>query len=281
MKMLAPLGGLPAAIVPCVTGRRLLVPAGIMNASKTRVQGQAPAGAGQTMAKSGPWIIRSLLTRLSHSQRLPQFIKFCMVGGSGTVVDMVALYLLADPKSLGLNLTLSKVCAAETALVNNFLWNDLWTFRRTNDNAPPRGIFRRLLLFNAICGSGIVFAVVLLHVFHTWLGWNLYISNLLAILIVTLWNFGMNARYNWGAGGASGMHAARGPTSRLVLVAAAALFLAGPPRGGKSFPYPSMAVMETPHSRYCATRGGTPRALAAPQALSMNHPQRTGLRNEA
>lgn len=167
-------------------------------------------------------------------ERLAQFIKFCLVGGSGVFVDMGMLFLLADPKCLGLNLTLSKVLAAESALANNFLWNELWTFRQRPSpvrrervplagegkcplSAPggegrgevpaPRftvspsrrfaGIARRFLLFNAICGVGIALAVLLLHLFHSWLGWNLYLSNLLAIILVTCWNFGMSALICW------------------------------------------------------------------------------------
>jgi len=164
--------------------------------------------------------------------RFVQFTKFCMVGGSGVVVDMGILYLLADPSRLALNITLSKICAAEVAMINNFIWNELWTFRqspspggeggpeyqRTIDgearagarvgqisalNSQPttlhrRGsVFRRFLLFNAICGIGIGLAVLLLHLFHTWLAWNIYLSNLFAIILVTCWNFGMNARFNW------------------------------------------------------------------------------------
>jgi dolichol-phosphate mannosyltransferase len=176
-------------------------------------------------------------------ERLVQFVKFCLVGGSGVFVDMGMLFLLADPKCLGLNLTLSKVLAAETALANNFLWNELWTFRSTRlasdggrdqsegrvslsssneETCPPlgsrgagvrsrtilqpstlhshqfSGILCRFLLFNAICGLGIGLAVLLLHLFHTWLGWNRYVSNLLAIILVTCWNFGMNTKFSWG-----------------------------------------------------------------------------------
>lgn len=154
-----------------------------------------------------------LVDSLFRSERLRQFIKFCAVGASGTVVDMTALFLLADPKTLGLNVTLSKVCAAETALINNFVWNELWTFKpalsfpASVGRASPRagswagpsapGRLSRFLRFNGICGAGIVFAVLLLHFFHTLLGWNLYLSNLLAIGLVTLWNFGMNAQFNW------------------------------------------------------------------------------------
>jgi putative flippase GtrA len=36
-----------------------------------------------------------------------------------------------------------------------------------------------------------------LNLFHGGLKWNLYVSNLLAIVMVTFWNFGMNARFNW------------------------------------------------------------------------------------
>jgi dolichol-phosphate mannosyltransferase len=125
------------------------------------------------------------------------------VGGSGLFVDMGILFLLADPKCLGLNITVSKVIAAETAMINNFVWNELWTFRHSRSDIRHSsfdlrsGLLRRFLLFNAICGIGIALAVLLLHLFHTFLGWNLYLSNLLAIILVTCWNFGMNARFNW------------------------------------------------------------------------------------
>ncbi len=140
--------------------------------------------------------------KLPLPDRLRQFVKFCLVGGSGVLVDMGVLYVLADPKTLAVNLAFSKVCAAEIALVNNFLWNELWTFRTlSHPMGEGRGEgFPRLrwfLFFNAICGIGILFAVLVLHLFHTLLGWNLYLSNLLTIALVTLWNFGMNVRFNW------------------------------------------------------------------------------------
>jgi dolichol-phosphate mannosyltransferase len=113
---------------------------------------------------------------------------------------MGVLYLLADPKMLAVNVTLSKICAAEAAMLNNFVWNEVWTFKQgTAVDSPHKGWFVRLLRFNGICGIGIGLAVLLLHVFHTWIGWNLYLSNLLAIVGVTCWNFGMNARFNWTA----------------------------------------------------------------------------------
>ena len=113
-------------------------------------------------------------------------------------VDMAVLCVLADPKFLALNVTLSKLCAAEAALISNFTWNELWTFRcARHPNAHKGGLLRRLLTFNAICGIGVGLAVILLQIFYAGFRWNLYVSNLLAIVLVTVWNFGMNARFNW------------------------------------------------------------------------------------
>jgi len=148
----------------------------------------------------------SVVFRILHSDRLPQFVKFCLVGGSGVFVDMGVLFLLADPRCLGLGVTLSKICSAEAALISNFVWNERWTFREATPppaSADPRegrawkGILARLVSFNAICGVGIALAVLLLHIFHSLLCWDLYLSNAVAILTATFWNFGMNARFNW------------------------------------------------------------------------------------
>ena len=146
----------------------------------------------------------SIVSQVFRSERFPQFVKFCLVGGSGLFVDMGVLFLLADPRCLGLNVTVSKICSAEAALTSNFILNEFWTFRpaltpqRFNGSTRTKsGVFQRFLLFNAICGIGIWLAVILLHVIHTKLGLNLYLSNLLAILLITLWNFGLNVTFNW------------------------------------------------------------------------------------
>jgi dolichol-phosphate mannosyltransferase len=134
----------------------------------------------------------------SHVRSFHRFCKFCIVGLGGTLVDMGMLYIFADQKMLGLNVSLGKFCAAEIALLNNFLWNELWTFKgRSSGRVPGSGPARRLVVFNMVCGVGIGLAVLLLNLFYTWCGLNLYLSNLLAVGLVTLWNYGLNARFNW------------------------------------------------------------------------------------
>lgn len=131
-------------------------------------------------------------------QLFRRYAQFCVVGGSGVVVDMAVLHLLAAPGMLGWNISLSKVIAAEVAIVNNFLWNDLWTFHGlVAEQDSWRQRFGRFLKFNLICTAGIGLSVALLNAQVYWLHLNLYLANLISIIVVSLWNFFLNLRFGW------------------------------------------------------------------------------------
>jgi dolichol-phosphate mannosyltransferase len=135
---------------------------------------------------------------------LPQskLFRFCVVGASGVVVDMSMLFLLSDPTMLGFGLTRSKIAAAEVAIVNNFLWNDAWTFREAARSEPGlRAKFRRFLGYNVICIAGVALNVVILNLLFNLAGINRYVANAIAIVAVTAWNYGLNKRLNWSVKG--------------------------------------------------------------------------------
>ena len=139
------------------------------------------------------------LVRLRIS-RLPleRFVRFGLVGLSGVAVDMTVLYLLSDPHTLGWGLTRSKLLAAETAIVNNFIWNDAWTFGDLSKNqASAAARLRRFAKFQAICFGGLVLNTIFLNVQFNWLGINRYLANAIAILVVTAWNFWLNLKLSW------------------------------------------------------------------------------------
>jgi dolichol-phosphate mannosyltransferase len=111
---------------------------------------------------------------------------------------MGVLFLLAEPHLLGWNVSLSKCIAAEIAIVNNFVWNDLWTFRdlgARGNNVYSRG--QRFLRFNLICLIGMAVSVGMLNLQTKVLHLNLYFANLVAILVASLWNFWMNLKFGW------------------------------------------------------------------------------------
>lgn len=127
-----------------------------------------------------------------------RFLRFCIVGATGVVVDMSLLYLLSDPSTLGLGLTRSKIVAAEAAIISNFLLNDAWTFSDLARKAPGAGSkLRRFLGFNAICALGVGINVLILNLLFNLAGMNRYIANAIAILIVTGWNYLLNRHLNW------------------------------------------------------------------------------------
>jgi len=112
---------------------------------------------------------RLYLEYLRHLLRLrlallpPRFPKFAAVGLSGMAVDMLVLWLLKGRARWPL--TTSKLVGAEMAIVNNFLWNDLWSF---GDLAALQGDgllrLRRFGKFNAICAAGLALSVGLLDI---------------------------------------------------------------------------------------------------------------------
>ncbi len=127
-----------------------------------------------------------------------RFIRFCIVGGSGVLVDMFVLFLLSDPIMLGWGLTRSKILAAELAIFNNFLWNDAWTFSDlTDDRRTLHHKLHRFWKFNAVCFLGLVMNVVILNIAFNVFELNRYLSNGIAILLVTLWNFWINLKFSW------------------------------------------------------------------------------------
>jgi dolichol-phosphate mannosyltransferase len=126
------------------------------------------------------------------------FVRFCVVGASGVVIDMSLLYLLSDPSTLHWGLTRSKFIAAEAALLNNFVWNDLWTFGDISREQNTMGQrVKRFLKFNAICSIGIILNILIINIEFNYFHMNRYIANLVAIGLVTLWNYKSNKEFSW------------------------------------------------------------------------------------
>jgi len=142
--------------------------------------------------------VRHLLRLRFATLPIARFLRFAAVGLSGAVVDMTLLYVLSDPGMLGWGLTRSKLIAAEVAILNNFAWNDAWTFRDLA--AGQRGLrqrLRRLCKYQAVCLVGVVLNTVLLNVLFNLLGMNRYVANAIAIAAVTGWNFWLNLKLSW------------------------------------------------------------------------------------
>ncbi|MBD2726925.1 glycosyltransferase [Nostoc sp. FACHB-892] len=138
--------------------------------------------------------------RLSKKVNFPigRFLRFGLVGFSGVFVDMAVLYLLSDPTTLAWPLTRSKIIAGEIAILNNFFWNDAWTFADVSARQQEwHQRLKRFMKFNAICLAGLVLNVLVLNLVFNFLIPNRYIANFIAIAVATIWNFWINLKLSW------------------------------------------------------------------------------------
>lgn len=90
-----------------------------------------------------------VLIRLRESKRL---IRFGIVGFAGFVVNFVFIRLF---RQMGLSETLAWLFSTELAILNNFTWNNLWTFKEKQISGT-KNIFSKFLTFNATSAGALV-----------------------------------------------------------------------------------------------------------------------------
>ncbi|MBI4648441.1 MAG: GtrA family protein [Bacteroidia bacterium] len=111
-----------------------------------------------------------------------KFIKFCVVGATGMIVDFGITYLLKEKAKL--NKFLANSAGFTAAASSNYFLNRIWTFHSTN---PKIGIEYTSFLLVSVVGLGINNFV--LWILTNKLKWNFYFSKLIAIIVTTIWNF--------------------------------------------------------------------------------------------
>ncbi len=127
---------------------------------------------------------------------LERFLKFGVVGLSGVVVNLAVLWWLKE--QISLPLWQAATLAIEAAILNNFIFNDAWTFQSVSRREPGLAArFARLVRFNLIClvGAAINLGCFLLltQVFKV----HYLAAQLIAIGVSILWNYTLNAVLNW------------------------------------------------------------------------------------
>jgi dolichol-phosphate mannosyltransferase len=135
--------------------------------------------------------VLTTIRRVLGAESLSEVVRFGLVGASGVAVNSAFLYVFHGV--LGWALIPASVFAVEAAIVNNFLWNDRWTFS-ARDKTPYR-FFR----FNLVSLGGLVVNTVVLALLVAMTGIHYLIANLIAIAAAMAWNFAANSRWTWRA----------------------------------------------------------------------------------
>jgi len=116
---------------------------------------------------------------------LLRFIRFGIVGASGMVVDFGVTWLCKE--KLRWNKYISNSLGFTLAATNNYIWNRLWTFESQSE-----AVAREYVSFFVIALLGLGLNNLIIYLLHDRWHFNFYLSKLIAIGVVTLWNFSMN-----------------------------------------------------------------------------------------
>ncbi len=124
--------------------------------------------------------------------------KFSIVGISGIVINQGLLILLKE--FAGFALPVASLFAIELAIVNNFLWNDLWTFKTGDQLQRLSSRWHRFVSFQVVSVGGAVINFAILNFLAYILGIDYRIANIIGILLGFIWNFLANRRLTWTRG---------------------------------------------------------------------------------
>lgn len=125
-----------------------------------------------------------------YAHRYPlfiEFIKFCLVGFTGLVVDTAVLVFLVD--SAGLDPRFAAVFAFAAAVSWNYLFNRLWTFKSGRSSPIPRSY----AFFVSMCLGGLGVRIVVMHLLIEYAGMGLrpwyILASFMGIAAATALNF--------------------------------------------------------------------------------------------
>ena len=123
-----------------------------------------------------------------------KIFKFGIVGISGIVVNLVILQLLL---MAGISGDIALVFAIAVAILNNFIWNDFWTFR-SSPKRQSTSIWHRLWLFYTVSPGGAIINYGIAMALTSLAGMNIFLSDGIGIIVGFGWNFLINRRFTWG-----------------------------------------------------------------------------------
>jgi putative flippase GtrA len=130
------------------------------------------------------------LNQLVDKVFLFKFIKFCIVGFSGIFVDFGTTYFLKEVCKV--QKYLANAIGFTLAATSNYVLNRIWTFQSNNPHVVQE--FSRFFVI-ALIGLGINSTIIWLM--NGKFKVNFYLSKLVATIIVTLWNFLINAYFTF------------------------------------------------------------------------------------
>ena len=133
-----------------------------------------------------------VLAKLTNDVVSLRFLLFAMVGSTGLVVHLAALFVAL--KAFDLPFAEAQACGALSAMTSNFILNNFLTYR--DQRLKGLAILRGLLLFYLVCSVGLFANVgVAFSVYDQEPIW--WLAGAAGALMGVVWNYAMSGLFVW------------------------------------------------------------------------------------
>ena len=144
-----------------------------------RIEGKSKAGAKEIL-----YYLQNLTGYLPYKKNIiKEFFKFAFVGGIGTLVNIIILYLLTE--KAGIYYIISAIFSFIVAMTSNFILNKIWTFKES----IKLNVGKKYLQFGLVSITALIVNLFFLYAFTEFLGIYYIISQVLAIGVALIINF--------------------------------------------------------------------------------------------
>ena len=128
-----------------------------------------------------------------------RFLKFAVVGASGTVINLVVLYtsqefILKNISTTNLRLKLSLSMAIFLSTINNYIWNRFWTWK-DRKKEKWRGFLIQMVQYFLSCGLAISVQYIATIILSTYI--NYLLSNIISIVISAILVYLINDKWTF------------------------------------------------------------------------------------
>ena len=131
---------------------------------------------------------------LTQKDDIRRFVKFCLVGGSGVLVNMFFLWFFTEKAKF--YYLISSLIAIEISVLSNYVLNDLWTWYDRGKEGKTE-YFKRMLQYHVSSSAAILANLSILWLLTELAHIYYLISNLIGILCGTFLNYFLNDRWTF------------------------------------------------------------------------------------
>tara|TARA_B100000886_G_scaffold338652_1_gene302010 strand:+ start:2921 stop:4012 length:1092 start_codon:yes stop_codon:yes gene_type:complete len=143
------------------------------------------------------WEYLLLLWQSKFGKIIPaRFLSFCLIGGTGVFVHLIALYFFI---SLNYSFLYAQTFSTFMAMTSNFFLNNILTYR--DKRKKGLSAFKALLIFYLTCGIGASANIGISNLLYlsnvSGISGIWYFSGFIGAIVGSIWNFLMSSLVTW------------------------------------------------------------------------------------